>query len=253
MRGISSRADCYDRFADVYDRHWTQTSRCFTSAVALILLPRLPGSARVLDLCCGTGVLLADLAAGGIEVVGLDGSRPMLEYARRRLPGATLVQADARCFGFTSVFDGVACMFDSLNHMLTVEELKAAFACVRASMAPGGWFLFDLNTETAYLEHWNDCERIIDVDMRITTLLTYRQRRRLGVFSVTIEHLVGGLVSTTEEIRLTQRCYSQDEILDALAMSALVLVDVLSFDGGALVSSSLPGAERLFYLCRKAA
>lgn len=253
MNHLKGRPDSYDRFAEVYERHWTPTSRWFTSAVAVALLPRLSPGARLLDLCCGTGVLLQELEGGGLHAVGLDGSRPMLERARRRVTGAALIQADARRFALNPVFDGVTCMFDSLNHMLTVEELKEAFGCVRDSLMRGGWFLFDLNTEAAYHEHWDGSEIILDSDMRITTSSRYQHGKRLGVFVLTIEHMAGGAVAATEKVRLTQRCHSREEVLTAMSMAGLVLVDVFSFDRGALVSVPPPDTERIFYLCRKAA
>lgn len=48
--------------------------------------------ARTLDVACGTGYLTRWLAG---NVVGLDQSGAMLDVARRRLPEAELVQADA--------------------------------------------------------------------------------------------------------------------------------------------------------------
>jgi demethylmenaquinone methyltransferase/2-methoxy-6-polyprenyl-1,4-benzoquinol methylase len=61
----------------------------------LAALERAIGSlpaARTLDVACGTGYLTRWLAG---EVVGLDQSSAMLAEARRRVPDAELVQADA--------------------------------------------------------------------------------------------------------------------------------------------------------------
>lgn len=61
----------------------------------LAALERALGSlpaARTLDVACGTGYLTRWLAG---EVVGLDQSSAMLAEARRRVPDAELVQADA--------------------------------------------------------------------------------------------------------------------------------------------------------------
>lgn len=52
-----------------------------------------PGQ-RVLDLGCGTGLVTAPLLAAGADVVGVDALPEMLAAARRRAPGATLVQGD---------------------------------------------------------------------------------------------------------------------------------------------------------------
>jgi demethylmenaquinone methyltransferase/2-methoxy-6-polyprenyl-1,4-benzoquinol methylase len=52
--------------------------------------------ARVLDICCGTGDLAVALSkAGPARVFGSDFCHPMLEAARRKLPGGVLFEADA--------------------------------------------------------------------------------------------------------------------------------------------------------------
>lgn len=53
-------------------------------AVSLVS-DRAPKGSRVLDLGCGTGAVVAELARAGYAVTGLDYSPDMLQYARRRL------------------------------------------------------------------------------------------------------------------------------------------------------------------------
>lgn len=251
MKPGTVRADSYDLFAPVYERHWTQTSQSFTSAVALLLLPRLKSGAWLLDLCCGTGILAADLQDGGVDVIGLDGSLAMLERAKRTAPGVPFVQGDARRFAFRPVFDAVVCMFDSLNHMMTTDELNAAFRHVHDCLVPGGWFLFDLNTEIAYLRHWNGSHRIVDADMSVTCSSGYDPRKRRGVFELRIEHASQNSAGETEKVMLSQRCHSYPEISSALEGSGLILTSRYAFEQGACVSVPSPDAERVFYLCRR--
>jgi hypothetical protein len=47
-------------------------------------------------------------------------------------------------------FDLVTCFDDSLNHLLTEDELAAALAAMAANLTPAGLLLFDLNTLLAY-------------------------------------------------------------------------------------------------------
>jgi len=49
---------------------------------------------RALDFACGTGRVLSRVADLVPECVGVDISAPMLEIARQRCPGATLIEAD---------------------------------------------------------------------------------------------------------------------------------------------------------------
>ncbi|MGB5952197.1 MAG: class I SAM-dependent methyltransferase, partial [Ornithinimicrobium sp.] len=62
--------DCYSAWADYLDQLWG------TEGVPV---------SRVLDLCCGTGLLAEQLMARGHHVTGADASADMLDQARKRL------------------------------------------------------------------------------------------------------------------------------------------------------------------------
>jgi SAM-dependent methyltransferase len=109
----------------------------------------IEGRGRVLELGCGTGRLSILLARNGIDVVGADLSMSMLEAARAKALAAEIevqfVQADMRHFDFTSQFATILIPGNSLLHLLTIDELKQCFACVRRHLAPGGRLVFDIS------------------------------------------------------------------------------------------------------------
>jgi len=102
---------------------------------------------RVLDLACGTGNVLLELQRRGYAAEGTDFSAAMLAVAARKLrPGTPLWLQDARSLALPGPpFDACVCLFDSLNYLLEVDELRQAFAGVARHLAPGGLFLFDMN------------------------------------------------------------------------------------------------------------
>ena len=53
--------------------------------------------ARILELGCGTGRVMAPLVAAGHTVVGVDESQEMLDIGARRLTDATLAADHRRC------------------------------------------------------------------------------------------------------------------------------------------------------------
>ena len=60
------------------------------------LLVTLPSNSRVLDVGCGCGVPVArDLAAAGRDVTGVDVSGVQIQRARRLVPAARFLRADA--------------------------------------------------------------------------------------------------------------------------------------------------------------
>ncbi len=118
----------YDPFAWIYTRYWGEEfHRACLPVLDRIVLSDLPRGAAVLDLCCGDGRLLETLQRRRFQPSGLDGSEEMLTYARRRVPRAELLLADARAFKLPARFDVVLSTFDALNHVMTIAGLRRVF------------------------------------------------------------------------------------------------------------------------------
>jgi SAM-dependent methyltransferase len=110
----------------------------------------------ILDLACGTGIPTIMLAKRGYRLTGVDRSPEMLsvlESKRKDLPIATL-QADIRDFALGEPLEAAICLYDSINYLLTEDDLVRCFACVRRALVPGGLFAFDMNTVYGLAEYW---------------------------------------------------------------------------------------------------
>ncbi len=93
----------YDALARRYDRQWGAYVHASTEATLRRIVPR-PGDC-VLDVGCGTGVLLSRLLERepSVRVAGLDLSAGMLLEAGRRLPVETsLLVADSQSLPFAA-------------------------------------------------------------------------------------------------------------------------------------------------------
>lgn len=106
-------------------------------------LPLLPSdkNARILDLGCGLGLLLAFLRKEGyLRCVGIDGSPEMAQLARNN-SGVPIEQAEAVSYlrAHPGEFDAVMAM-DVLEHMYK-DELIDCMDAVRLALKPGGCFL----------------------------------------------------------------------------------------------------------------
>ena len=127
---------------------WVRNERIFdavfTPFTAAVLGAADLGSARrVLDIGCGAGSLLEAAVAAGAEAVGADISPAMVEAARRRVPSATVVVADAQTADLLAAAPGAP--FDRVVSRFGVmffADQVAAFANIRAAAAPGARLAF---------------------------------------------------------------------------------------------------------------
>ena len=134
----------YDHFARFYDALMNDP----LANVARVLGYRerhMAHADSLLELGCGSGSILAGLHELD-RLVGLDRSPQMLAAARAKVPHARFFQAEMTTFELDERFDIVICVFDTLNHLVSLEEWWALFERARAHLRAGGLFVFDVNT-----------------------------------------------------------------------------------------------------------
>lgn len=177
-------------------------------------------SARVLDLCCGTGRHSVHLAKRGYQVTGLDLSEPYLDLARRAATDSRValdtVSADMRAIPFKDYFDAVINMYSSFGYLESEAEDLKVLESISRSLKPGGRFLLDiLNREWAvanYIQNdWHsETDGTLYVEHRALDLESSRMRVRFVIVDPnggrhdSIGHDIR-LYTLTEMIRLLER------------------------------------------------
>ncbi|HEY7023840.1 MAG TPA: class I SAM-dependent methyltransferase [Candidatus Limnocylindrales bacterium] len=101
------------------------------------LLPEPAG--RVLDVGCGEGRLPRDLKSWGYDVVGVDASATLIDYAREADPGGDYHVADAAELPFPDAAFGLVSAFMSLQD---VDRYGVAIREAARVLGPGGSFCF---------------------------------------------------------------------------------------------------------------
>jgi len=139
------------------DRYGAVTAAYYDAAYAVLRasaqdvafyaeLARVSGG-PVLELGCGTGRVLLEIARQGIACAGVDLSPGMLARLRAKGPPSALrlVRAPIQRFDLGSDrFALIYAAFRVFQHLYTVEDQLACLACVRRHLAPGGAFAFDV-------------------------------------------------------------------------------------------------------------
>ena len=178
-----------------------------------ILLDHMPEKAKILDLCCGTGHVMAALTKQGYHVTGIDGSKAMLNYADQNASASGIIQSDARSFTTETQFDAVISTSASLNHMMTLDDLKRVFQCVHNALKEGGMFTFDMNHSDQMQKWWRG--RIVEGEIESNyawfLVPTYDGDRTEGNFKVTL----------FQAPSLTSRRVTKDQSLSSVFRRAL--------------------------------
>lgn len=240
-------------FAAVYDVRWGFWSHRMWPYLHRLVQRRRPVARTWLDLCCGTGALLELVAAHGYEVTGIDRSPAQLRHARRRAPTARLHRCDVRELNLGARYDVITCLFDSLNYLTTLHDLERALRRARRHLAPGGLFVFDVNTFEGLLQEWNKTDTLRDRDHTVILESTFDPRRAIGRCRITGFVRDEGASGEGGRYRMfdeehVERGYLAEEIEGALHRAGLAY----STRDGYSLGRPRRGSLRLVYVCRHA-
>ncbi len=105
----------------------------------------------VLEYGCGAGRITLPIARAGIDITGVDLSRPMIGELRARLrhePAQVRsrvkpVRADMRTLRLGRRFPLVLATFNTVLHLYTRQDVERFLASVRRHLLPRGLFVFD--------------------------------------------------------------------------------------------------------------
>ena len=146
--------DSYTSFAQVYDlfmdnvpyEEWCEYIRDILHQYGI-------EDGLLLDLGCGTGKMCRIMSQYGYDLIGIDNSIEMLDIAREQNDAGILyLNQDMREFELYGTVRAVYCACDSVNYILSEEELTSVFKLVNNYLDPRGLFVFDFNPEYKYRE-----------------------------------------------------------------------------------------------------
>ena len=144
-------------------------------------------SAKILEVACGGGRQIVELARRGFDVTAFDLNDRCVEYATRRVQrrklNAQVFAGDMTSFRTTEQFDLVHCLMNSFRHLTSETEAVSHLECVAAALKPGGRYLLGLHLLPPDASE-EDCERwsIESGKTRVTTtirVLNFNRRTRI--------------------------------------------------------------------------
>lgn len=201
------------------------------------------GGGAVLEMGCGTGRVLVEVARAGVEVVGVELSPEMLRAAERRLAAepeevqtrTRLVQGDIRSVDLGRQFSLVTAPFRVVQHLIDRADQKTWLANVRRHLEPGGHLVFDvfqpdydLVADSPFLTV--DVERTDpETGRRIRRVSKSEHHPELQTFDVTFEWLVegeDGTETTQDTVHQTVRWFTRYELENLLELQGFEILHV---------------------------
>jgi len=204
---------------------------------------------RVADVACGTGIAAAYFADRGAEVFASDLSAQMLKQAAKKnsRARASFQLQDMRYLCPPRPVSLLNCATDSVNHLLEEEDIKRTLTSFHAALLPGGYAIFDMNTEWQLREGSDTVAWEFEVsDHRMRWMNTWDEDKAVSTLIITFfddkEHGVD-LVEVHRE-----RAYDAVWIVEELDTAGFTCVDVLDAAGLGKVGSR---TRRLQFVARR--
>lgn len=239
----------YEDYARVYDRSG-QYRFSLTMARYCRKLWALFGASpkTLLDLACGTGTAAVAFQRQGLAVTGLDQSGMMLERARKKAPEIRWVEGDMRDFTLPERFDAVTCLYDSLNYLLSPDELSQTFERIACHLNRDGLFVFDLATEHALAEEWgNSLEAVASNKLFQVWHSRFDPATKLASLDLTIFEPSGERYRMIEETH-THRVIERAEVQASLEQAGFQLEGVFECF---TLSPATPETYRAAFVARR--
>lgn len=150
--------ESYTGFAGVYDTFMDNIPYPKWSEYLIELLRECNiNDGLVAELGCGTGNITTELAKNGYDMIGIDNSDEMLTIAMEKASNSTgregnilyLLQ-DMREFELYGTVSAIVSICDSINYIVSEDDLLTVFKLVNNYLDTNGIFIFDLNTVYKY-------------------------------------------------------------------------------------------------------
>ncbi|MFG0289080.1 MAG: class I SAM-dependent methyltransferase [Rhodopirellula sp. JB044] len=150
---------------------------------------------RLYEPGCGSGRLVAAMAAKGYDLVALDNNSAMLAYLRKRLSrrklSGELVLGDMTTHQCRPRVDAAMCTFNTFRHLTDAESAERHLRSVAASLRKGGVYILGfhcipLDADPDCTERWKASHAGTDVSVTLR-VVDFQRRTRLETLRVSIK------------------------------------------------------------------
>ena len=194
----------------------------------------------ILDVACGTGNHAIPLASEGFNVFAQDMSSQMLSMARKKARERGLKIKFMGClpmqrFRHRRKFDAVIAMFSSIDYMVKLSDLKNTLKNVRASIRPGGIFVFDFWNKDCVVKAFTPFKKVEFRDgkhkvVRISRV-SLNKNYSVAVINYTCDYFISGKHSVRIKELHKMKYYNIPEMVKILNDNGFCVLACFPFMG----------------------
>jgi hypothetical protein len=130
---------------------------------------------------------------------------------------------------------------------MTLVELEAVMANVHQALVPAALFLFDMNMEGGFINHWADYFSIVEEDEACVLRGHYDREKKTGRYDIAMFRRQGDAWQRSDAV-ITEKCYSVREIKGALRRAGFKEISVFDAEHDMGLTDN---TGRKFFLARK--
>jgi ubiquinone/menaquinone biosynthesis C-methylase UbiE len=186
----------------------------------------------VLEVACGTGRITLPIARTGIEITGLDISRPMLERARRKAEAEhlaiTWLEQDCRQINADQAFSLIFSATNAMQHLHDLDSINAFLISAKHALRPQGTLILDVfNPDPAKLARTiarrYHHKTILDATGReVRVEATSQYNSATQILGFTLFYVRSGELIRTKNVNM--RCFFPEELMTLCRFNRLEIV-----------------------------
>lgn len=172
----------YDRIADQYDEHYTAPVNLQENAELAVMIGRLVTSeTRVLDIGCGTGLVLDLVDIPPENYVGIDPSHEMLAKLREKHPEHTAIESTYEDYEPDTKFDVALAIFsghyldDEAKAHLAERADKYLYMFAKPDYAPSWYYTPEEQEVSRHLTDYDKLGQLFKLEEWHDYLIAYKQ------------------------------------------------------------------------------
>lgn len=243
----------YSYFAEYYDV-LTENVEYKKRAEYFLELFRKHGhdAGLTLDLACGTGTLTLELSKRGIDIFGCDMSSDMLCAAQQKASendkNIIFICQKMQNLELYGKIDTCICTLDSINHLLSAEDVQKTFKRVNNYLNDNTLFVFDVNTVYKHKYILGDNCYIYDTNKVFCAWQNnYYEKNNEVIITLDFFERIGKFYKRSTE-QFSERAYSDDDIRNMAENAGFeveAVYDDMSFE------SLKQNSQRAVYVLKK--